>query len=97
MGKETGLLLGTALFVKGDTVVRVIHYEGASVDDLARHMSRQEGVREAERRMAEFLPEPRNTQDPEGFIEYFHRSSMQKVSELSIPSEFLPSEPGRLE
>jgi SchA/CurD like domain len=90
-GEEAGMLLGTALFVKGDTVIRVIHYEGATLEDIARNMSDQEGIREAERRFAQFLPEPRtpDTQTPEGFIEFFHSALMTKVSELTIPAAFL--------
>lgn len=90
-GEEVGLLLGTGLFVKDDTVVRVIHYEGATLNDIARHMSTQEGIKEAERKFAPFLPEPRSldTQTPDGFIEFFRSVLMTKVSELTIPSSFL--------
>ncbi|GII95086.1 SchA/CurD-like domain-containing protein [Sinosporangium siamense] len=91
-GRQVGILLGTALFVKDDTVVRVIHYEGGTVEDVARHMSSQQGVREAERRMAPYLAESRDTQTAEGFMAYFSESTMTCVSALYIPTEFLHKE-----
>jgi hypothetical protein len=93
-GDRVGLLLGTALFVKGDTMVRVIHYEGGTVEDIARHMSAQAGVREAERRIAPYLAVARDTETPEAFIEYFHNSTMRPVSVLTVPAEFLAQAPG---
>ncbi|MDH2427186.1 SchA/CurD-like domain-containing protein [Sphaerisporangium sp. TRM90804] len=83
-GKPSGLLLGTGLFLKDDVVVRVIHYEG-SLEDVARHMSVQEGVREAERRLLPYLAAPRDTSTPQGFLEHFGTASMETVQQFSLP------------
>lgn len=88
-GEKVGMLLGTWLFIKDDIMVRVIQWDGGTLDDIARHMSVQEGAREAERKLAEHLAEPRDTQTPEGFLHYFRNSIMRCISELSLPAEFL--------
>ncbi len=75
-GAEIGALLGTGLFIQHSTMVRVIHYQGAGVDDVARHMSTQEGVHEAERKLAPYLRTARDTETPEGFLAHFARSAM---------------------
>ncbi|MGY1434619.1 SchA/CurD-like domain-containing protein [Streptomyces reniochalinae] len=85
-GETVGMLLGTGLFVQGDTVVRVIHHDGAGAARIARHMSVQKGVHEAERAILPYLAEPRDTETPEGFREHFHRSLMT-VLEQHSPTE----------
>jgi SchA/CurD like domain len=75
-GRELGRIVGTALFVDGDTMVRLIQYEGR-LTDVARHMARQEGVREAERRIAPYLAVARDTSTVQGFLDYFHASTMR--------------------
>ncbi|MFI8520744.1 SchA/CurD-like domain-containing protein [Streptomyces sp. NPDC085481] len=85
-GDTVGMLLGTGLFVQGDTMVRVIHHDGVSAARVARHMSVQKGVHEAERAILPFLAEPRDTETPEGFRQHFHRSLMT-VLEQHSPDE----------
>lgn len=84
-GKPSGFLIGTGLFLKDDVVVRVIHYEGR-LEDVARHMSVQEGVREAERALAPYLATPRDTSTPEGFLRHFDTASMSCVQQFSLPA-----------
>lgn len=83
-GRQVGLLLGTGLFIKDDVVVRVIHYEG-ELDDVARHMSVQEGVREAERALAPYLAGERDTSTPEGFLAHFDAAVMHGIQQFSLP------------
>lgn len=85
-GEEIGYLVATGLFVHADRVLRVIQYVGGTVDDVCRHMSVQEGVREAERRLEPFLPEARDTQTAAGFVAHFRRSLM-RVTALSGPDD----------
>jgi hypothetical protein len=88
-GKRAGVLLGTGLFIKDDTMTRFIHYDGdIGLDDIARHMARQEGAHEAERELAPYLAQPRHTETAEGFLEHFRHSTMQCLSQLSIPPQF---------
>lgn len=86
-GEDVGLILGTALFLKDDTIVRVIQYEG-ELEDVARYMSTQEGVREAEEKLGEFLVKPRDSSTLEGFMEFFHDCSMRSIQQFSVPPQF---------
>jgi len=56
----------------------IIHYDGR-LEDVARHMPRS-GVHEAERRLAPYLAESRDTETPEGFITHFDAATMHCVS-----------------
>ncbi|WP_433254632.1 SchA/CurD-like domain-containing protein [Streptosporangium sp. CA-135522] len=82
-GSQTGLVLGTGLFIQDDTMVRVIQYDG-ELDDVARHMASQRGVREAEERIAPYLAEPRDTSTEEGFLAYFGKSTMRCLQQRAI-------------
>lgn len=81
-GKESGRLLGTAVFIKDEFMVRVIHYEG-DLADVARKMARHPGVHDLEGRLAPYLAEQRDTRTPEGFGEYFRNATMRCISQLS--------------
>ena len=83
-GTRVGLLLGTALFLQDDVMVRLLHYDG-QLEDVARHMSRQEGMRAAERDLSPYLAQPRDTQTPEGFLRYFDRATMRCLQQFSLP------------
>ncbi|MFE9770441.1 SchA/CurD-like domain-containing protein [Streptomyces sp. NPDC005931] len=82
-GSAAGRLLGTAVFVKDDVVVRVIHYEG-DFAAIGRHMAAQQGVHTAEARLAPFLAEPRDTSSPAAFAEYFRNATMRTVAQLTV-------------
>lgn len=82
-GEQSGRLLGTAVFVKDDVMVRVIHYEG-DFQAIAKHMAPQRGVHQIEERLAPYLAEPRDTSTPEAFAAYFRDATMRCVSQLSI-------------
>lgn len=79
-GDVVGRNLGTALFIQHDRMARIVHYEG-DLRFIGPHMSGQQGVKEAERRLSRFLAVPRDTQNPEGFMRYFRNARMDKVFE----------------
>ena len=82
-GKETGKLLGTAVFIDHDVVVRVIHYEG-DFAGIARKMGAQSGVHSVENQLAPYLAEQRDTSSAEGFASYFRNATMRCISQLSV-------------
>src|SRR6266481_4722386 len=63
-GAEAGRLLGTAVFVKEDVVVRVIHFEG-DFSVLGRHVGCQRGVHLIEEKLQPILAERRDTTSQE--------------------------------
>jgi hypothetical protein len=74
-GRIVGHIIGTGLFLRGDSMARVIQYDG-TLDDVARHMAAQDGVHEAERAIMPYLRTPRDTETEAGFIAHFTRSTM---------------------
>jgi hypothetical protein len=77
-GGAVGKLLSTAVFLKDDTIVRVIQYEG-ELPAVMRHMAGQQVVRELEEELQKYLVEPRETDDPQAFQEFFLRTSMRRL------------------
>ena len=82
-GREAGKLLGTAVFIKDDMMVRIIHYDG-DFAAIARHMASQRGVHLIEEKLAPFLDQQRDTSTMEGFDAYFRDATMRCVSQLSV-------------
>jgi hypothetical protein len=82
-GQLAGRLLGTAVFIKDDVMVRVIHYEG-EFSAIARHMAAQKGVHLIENQLAPFLAEQRDTTTEQGFGAYFRNATMRCISQLSV-------------
>ncbi|ASO19688.1 hypothetical protein FHR81_000634 [Actinoalloteichus hoggarensis] len=82
-GAPAGRLLGTAVFIKDEFMVRVIHYEG-DFRAIARHMAAQKGVHLIEDQLAPYLAEQRDTSTAEGFGAYFKNASMRCISQLSV-------------
>lgn len=91
-GTQAGRLLGTAVFIQNDVMVRVIHYEG-DIGALAGHMAGQRGVHHIEQQLAPYLAERRDTGTPQGFADYFHNATMRCVSQLSI-DDWAPHQAG---
>lgn len=81
-GTEVGRLLGTAVFINGGTLLRVIHYEG-EIADVGRHMSQQRGVHILEEKLQPYLAERRDTSSPEKFQAFFASSLLPCISQLS--------------
>nr|AHX24711.1 hypothetical protein arx26 [uncultured bacterium] len=82
-GNQAGRLLGTAVFIKEDVIVRVIHYEG-DFAAIGAHMAAQRGVHLIEEALAPYLAQERDTTNAEGFGAYFRNATMRKISELSL-------------
>ena len=80
-GSQVAKILGTAVFIKNDTMVRIISYEG-DLDAVARFMAAQPGVREFERKIVPFLSKPRDTGTVDGFVQTFGDSTMRCISAL---------------
>ncbi|MCP2341061.1 SchA/CurD-like domain-containing protein [Actinomadura rupiterrae] len=83
-GREVGRVVGTALFISDDTMVRFIEYEGP-LEDVARFMAAQPGVQEVERRLKPYLASPRDTATADGFVATFQKSTMRCISQLFPP------------
>jgi hypothetical protein len=77
-------ILATALFIRDDTMVRFIEYEG-DLDAVIRHMASQPGVQEIERKLKPYLSIPRDTDTVEGFVATFKRSMLRCISQLAMP------------
>ncbi|CAL9412620.1 MULTISPECIES: SchA/CurD-like domain-containing protein [Streptomyces] len=82
-GGETARILSTAVFLRDATMVRLIEYEG-DLDAVARHMARQPGVQEVERKLAPYLSRPRDTGTVEGFVATFRRSLLPCLAQMSV-------------
>ncbi len=80
-GAQVARIIGTAVFLKEDTMVRLIEYEG-DLESVARYMADQPGVREFERKIVPYLVKPRDTATPEAFVRTFTASVMRCVSHL---------------
>lgn len=82
-GETAGTILSTAVFLRDDTLVRVIEYTG-DLEAVARHMAAQPGVQEVERRLKPYLSRPRETDTVEGFVATFKRSLLTTVAQISV-------------
>jgi hypothetical protein len=78
-GNEKGKLLATHVFLKGQTVVRVIEVEG-SIIDVAPHMARQPAIVELEAKLDEHIATPRDMSTAEGAREFFLGALMQPLA-----------------
>ena len=81
-GRTAGTILATAVFLRDDTLVRVIEYTG-DLEAVARHMAAQPGVREVEKKLKPYLSKPRETDTTEGFVATFQRSLLKTVAQIS--------------
>ena len=82
-GRQAGRILATAVFIRDDTLVRVVEYQG-DLDAVARHMAVQPGVREVEAKLKPYLTIPRDTDTVEGFVATFRRSLLETIAQISV-------------
>jgi SchA/CurD like domain-containing protein len=75
-GSEQGRLVGTQVYMKGNTVVRVMEFEGDH-RALVQHLQRQPVVRELERKLDDYLETPRDMSTPEGAQKFFRETAMR--------------------
>jgi len=86
-GDPAGRLLGTAVFVKDDVVVRIIHYEG-DFAAIGNHVGAQRGTHLIEEKLRPFLALDRDTTTEAGFQDYFRDATMRCVSQLPpVPAQ----------
>lgn len=79
-GDVKGKLLGTQVFLKGNTIVRVIEIEG-SIADVAPHMARQSAIRQLEEELDKHIATPRDMSSPEGARKFFLESLMRPLAD----------------
>lgn len=77
-GHVVGTLLRTMVFMGTGACVRVIEVDG-DLPTVARHMGRQETVREFETGIEPHLAESRDMRSPDGAQEFFRRAGMRLV------------------
>jgi hypothetical protein len=77
-GTVKGALLCTNVFMKDQTVIRVIEFEGDFLD-VGRHMSQQTEVQALEAALDEHLVEPRDMVTREGAARFFASAAMKTV------------------
>jgi hypothetical protein len=75
-GNVEGRLLGTQVFLKGNTVVRVMEVEGA-FPKIAAHLGRQPSIRQLESQLDEIIEKPRDMSTPEGAAKFFMETAME--------------------
>ncbi|MBA2461311.1 MAG: hypothetical protein H0V45_06040 [Actinobacteria bacterium] len=75
-GSELGRLLGTQVFMKGNTVVRAMEFEGDR-QAIFKHLQQQPIVRELESKLDDYLETPRDMSTPEGAQKFFRDAGMR--------------------
>jgi hypothetical protein len=76
-GNPVGLLLSTQVFMKDNTIVRVIEADAPSFIDVAKHMRKQKPIQELEEQLDPYLEEPRDMSTPQGAAEFFMKTAMR--------------------
>lgn len=82
-GAQAGRLLGTAVFIKDDVVVRVIHYEG-DFSAIGKHMAQQKGVHLIEEALKPYLVERESATTEADFRSHFKDATMRCISQLTV-------------
>ncbi|MEC3974263.1 SchA/CurD-like domain-containing protein [Amycolatopsis sp. H20-H5] len=77
-GNVVGLLKRTSVFMRQNTVVRVIEFDGEFID-VAKHMGQQREVRDLERELDAYLEVERDLSSPEKTAAFFASASMRCV------------------
>ena|SRR3989442_10783640 len=75
-GSELGRLLGTQVYMKDNTIVRVMEFDG-DPRAIFGHLQRQEEVRNLEEKLNEYIETPRDMSTPEGAQAFFRETGMQ--------------------
>jgi len=75
-GSVTGRLLGTQVFMKGNTVVRVMEVEG-SLPEISRHLGAQPAIQDIEAKLDPLIETPRDMSNPQGAAKFFMDTSMK--------------------
>jgi hypothetical protein len=79
-GNEVGTLISTQVFMKGNTVIRVVETtDGVPLPVLGAHMGRQPAIKELEEELDEYVAEPRDMSTGEGARAFFLKSTMEPL------------------
>ena len=77
-GNVVGTLLSTQVFMKGNTVVRVVETtDGVTLPVVGQHMGRQPAIRALEDELDSLVAVPRDMSTPEGAAKFFISSFME--------------------
>ena len=77
-GNEVGTLLQTLVFMKDNDVIRVVETtDGVDLPTLAKHMGRQQAIRDLEDQLDPHIAETRDMSTPDGAREFFVKSLME--------------------
>jgi hypothetical protein len=77
-GNEVGTLLSTQVFMKGNTVVRVVETtDGVTLPVVGQHMGKQPAIRELEDKLDSLVADPRDMSTAEGARAFFIKSFME--------------------
>jgi hypothetical protein len=80
-GSEVGTLLSTQVFMKENTVVRVVETtDGVPLPALGRHMGRQPAIRELEDKLDQYVAEPRDMSTDDGARTFFLKCTMELIA-----------------
>jgi SchA/CurD like domain len=75
-GNVTGKLLATQVFMKDNTVVRVMEVEGSLIE-VSKHLGKQPQIQDIETKLDPLLETPRDMSDPQGAAKFFMDTSMK--------------------
>lgn len=75
-GNEKGKLLATQIYMKDNTIVRVMEIEG-ELREAAAHLGRQPQIRALEDKLDPLLETPRDMSTPEGARQFFMSTMMR--------------------
>jgi hypothetical protein len=75
-GVEKGKLLATQVYMKDNTVVRVMEIEG-DLREAAVHLGKQPQIRELESKLDPLIETPRDMSTPEGARDFFMSTMMR--------------------
>jgi hypothetical protein len=75
-GNEKGRLLSTQVFMKDNTVVRVMEIDG-DFREAAAHLGKQPQIRELESKLDPLIETPRDMSTPEGARQFFMSTGMR--------------------
>jgi hypothetical protein len=75
-GNEKGKLLATQVYMKDNTVVRVMEIEG-DMREAAVHLGKQPAIQELEAKLDPLIETPRDMSTPEGARQFFMSSMMR--------------------
>lgn len=89
-GEDAGEILGVALFVKDNALIRTVCYTG-DIADLGRYLSAWGSGARLGQRLAPYLDEEPTGDTPEDLAAAFQRSVMRRISMLSVANAPAPA------